>query len=222
MQKKNFVCIFAHPDDEAFGPSGTIHKLTEKFDVYILCATKGQVGKDSRSEALEKLSKCREAELRVSAKIIGVKNVYFLGFKDGTLSNNLYHKLADKIQAKLEELKPEEIMTFDQNGVSGHIDHITVSMATTFVFQKLPNVRKIWYNCLSEERSQAIGKDYFIHFPKGYKRSQIDKVVDVSDVWDLKLKAMEAHKSQKHDMERILTRSSNLPKEEYFRIENKS
>lgn len=63
---------------------------------------------------------------------MGVKKVHFLDFLDGTLSNNLYHKLADKIEGHLKKLKPHTVITFEPLGVSGHIDHITVSMVTTF------------------------------------------------------------------------------------------
>ena len=83
--KKVAVCIFAHPDDEAFGPAGTIHKLTREYDVYILCATKAEIGETSL-ENKKPLHEVRADELRASAKVLGVKKVYFLGFIDGTLS----------------------------------------------------------------------------------------------------------------------------------------
>ena len=35
------VCIFAHPDDEAFGPAGSIAKFASERDVYIICVTNG-------------------------------------------------------------------------------------------------------------------------------------------------------------------------------------
>ncbi len=217
MKKKVVVCVFAHPDDEAFGPSGTIYKLAKKNDVYILCATKGQAGQDSRSETGISLTTRRAQELKRSAKILGVKKVYFLGFKDGTLSNNLYHKLAAKIKTHLELLKPETVITFEPHGVSGHIDHITVSMTTTFVVNKLLFVKELWYHCIKQELASFMN-DYFIYFPPGYKSSEIDKVVDVKDVWDIKVKAMHEHESQKHDAEIILKVAANFPKEEYFLV----
>lgn len=217
---KNFVCIFAHPDDEAFGPAGTIHKLTRDYDVYILCATKGQAGLDSDDIHDEKLYARRAQEICNSAEILGVKKVHFLGFQDGTLSNDKYHKLADKIQEYLEELQPEGIMTFETRGVSGHIDHITVSLATTFVFQKLSFIKKLWYWGVLKQESDK-WEDYFVYFPEGFEKKQFDKVVDVSDVWETKVKAMKCHKSQKHDAKEIMKRRKDLPREEYFLIKEK-
>ncbi len=59
---------------------------------------------------------------------------------------------------------------------------------------------------------------YFIYRPAGLPRDQIDEIVDVSDVWDVKLEAMQVHESQKHDYERIIKMREGLPKEEYFLV----
>lgn len=212
--KKSFVCIFAHPDDEAFGPGGTIAKLAKKYDVHILCATKGEAGKNSKTSE-KSIAFIREKELLKSAKILGVKEVHFLGFEDGTLSNNLYHKLAEKIKEKLVKLEPDIIMTDEPRGISGHIDHIVVSMVTTYVFYTLPFIKTLWHYCISDIARAKI-KDYFVYFPPGYKRSKVDKVVNVSGMWETKVRAMHAHESQKHDIDRILRNQKTLPKEEYF------
>lgn len=209
---KTLVCVFAHPDDEAFGPGGTIAKFSKTHNVYVLCATKGEGGGSG---------KVRARELRASAKILGVKKVYFLGFEDGTLSNNLYHELASKIRNKLLKFRPGIIITFEPQGVSGHIDHITVSMVTSFVVQKLPFVKTVLQFCRPERFSKA-RQDYFIYFPPGYKRSEVDKVINISEVWETKVKAMLCHKSQIPDVKRILELQQKLPKEEYFLVLKKS
>lgn len=216
-KKNRIVAIFAHPDDEAFGPSGTIAKLAEKNEIYLLCATKGEAGKGNQ----KKLGETRWQELLESAKILGIRKVFFLGFLDGTLSNSLYHKLAQKIEEKIIEFKPSVIITFEPRGVSGHIDHITVSMVSSYIFEKMPFIKKIMYYCLDEKSQQKVGKNYFIYFPQGYKKKDIDKIVNVSDVWDTKIKAMMAHKSQHVDAQRILKKKKGLPREEYFLIRTK-
>lgn len=217
-KNKTVVAIFAHPDDEAFGPSGTIINLTKTHDVYLLCATRGEAGLNDGNH--KHLGKERERELRKSAKILGVKKVYFLGFIDGTLSNSLYHSLAFKIERKLKIIKPETIISFEPRGVSGHIDHITVALVTCYVFYRLPFIKTLMQYCISTEVRNKF-KDYFIYFPPGYKKQEINKVIDVSDVWDTKVKAMMAHISQTADAQRILNSRRGLPKEEYFLITKK-
>lgn len=214
--KKAVVGIFAHPDDESFGPAGTIYKLSKDYDVYILCATKGEIG--IGADGRQPLDEVRAKELRKSAKIIGIKKVYFLGFVDGTLSNSLYPKLAEKIEKHLRRLKPEIIMTFEPRGISGHIDHITVSLATTFVFRKLKFIKQLLYYCIDERTRNRFSDNYFIYFPPGYKTSEINKIVNIEDVWDKKIKAMMVHKSQTRDAKRILEQREGLPKKEYFLV----
>src|SRR3989344_3283405 len=116
---KKIVCIFAHPDDESFGPSGTIAKLSKENDVYIICATDGDAGENQNK--YKDLGKVRTEEARKSAKVLGVKKVFFLGHKDGTLSNSLYHLLAEKVQGILDDIRPDTLITFEPRGVSGHI-----------------------------------------------------------------------------------------------------
>ncbi len=217
---KKLVCIFAHPDDETFMVGGTIAKLSKEYEIHLLCATKGEAGKNSKDET-QQLGKMRAQEIKNAAKILGIKKVYFLGFKDGTLSNNLYHSLATKIQKKLEILKPEFIMSNDPTGNSGHIDHITIAMVTLYVFHKLSFIKTLWQYCGKAEVSELMKDNYFIHFPKGYTRKEVDKVIDVSDVWDIKVKAMKEHKSQMHDVDRILQTQKNIPKEDYFFVVTK-
>ncbi len=213
--RKVVVAVFAHPDDEAFGPGGTLAHLAFTNDVYLITATGGEAGKNSLSSTSNSLAMIRKNELLASSKILGVKKVFFLGFEDGTLSNNNYHKVASKLEDLLKKLKPSIIITFEPHGVSGHIDHIAISFITTFVTEKLPFVKELWYYCLLEKFRKSPA-NYFIHFPKGYKEHEIDITIDTSCVWKLKKEAMLAHKSQSHDALRILKSQEKQPRREYF------
>ena len=90
-------------------------------------------------------------------------------------------------------------------------------MATTFIVEKLTFVEKLYYFCLSQEKRSKFGS-YYIYFPPGYQKSEIAKTVDVSDVWDLKIKVMMVHKSQITDGKRVLSAISRAKKEEHFLI----
>lgn len=214
--RKTVVAVFAHPDDEAFGPAGTLAKFSTNHDVHLLCVTGGEAGKNSLKDSQEELSKVRKQELYASAKILGIKKIHCLGFVDGTLSNNLYHEVAAKIKRKLLLLKPEIVITFEPHGISGHIDHVAVTFITTYVAKQLPFVKNLYYYCLTEEERKKMPENYFVHFPAGYKKSEIDWVVDIDEVWDIKVKAMNAHASQKHDAKTVQKAFEGLPRKEYF------
>lgn len=218
-KQKTIVGVFAHPDDETFGPGGTLCKFAkEGNDVYIICATSGETATGIKDK---KLGKERREELKNSAKILGVKKIFFLDFQDGDLSNNLYHKIASKVEKILKELKPDILVTFEPHGVSGHIDHIVMSMVTQFLFPKIKSAKKLMLYCLTFNRSILMKGKYFIHFPSGYINEEIDEVIDVSDIWQTKVKAMHEHKSQIKDVKRILLMSKLFPKQEHFLVEEK-
>jgi len=219
--RKTIVAIFAHPDDEAFGPGGTLAQLALTNDVYLITATGGEAGQCSLEEPIKNLSSVRKKELLTSAKILGIKKVFFLGFEDGTLSNNLYHRLAQEIENIIKPLTPDTLLTFEPHGVSGHIDHITISLVTTYLHTRKNYGKELWFYCISKNARKREPDDYFIYFPEGYSSQEIDITMNVKDVWQTRVAAIHAHASQKHDGETILKALENLPKEEYFLLHKK-
>ncbi len=221
---KKLLAVFAHPDDEAFGPAGTLAYYSQKgVEVHLLCATRGEGGEDnirtqdSKSKILKRqLGEVREKELIKSASILGIKKVEFLDFIDGTLSNIIYHQLADKIIRKIESFRPQVILTVERRGVSGHLDHIAVSMITTYSYLKTKIANKLYYHCLPKELRNKMMEEYFVYFPEGYSREEITTRVDYSSYWDKKVQAMMAHQSQIKDAEGLLSRFKRWPKIDHF------
>jgi len=211
---KKIIAVFAHPDDEALGPAGTLAKFADTNHVVsIICVTNGDAAGKTNLEK-ETIGEIRKAELQNSAKILGIKEVFFLEYPDGELRNNIYHELAGQIQEIVERIRPDILLTFEPRGVSGHIDHMAVSMITSFIYCKLSFVKKLMYYCLGESRQQL--KDYFIYFPPCYKKEDVDETIDVTEYWDIKVQAMHAHQSQIEDVKRVLDQTRHLPKEECF------
>lgn len=228
---KKLLCVFAHPDDEAFGPGGTIAKYAhEGVEIHLLCATKGEGGKQSEEvrnantevEKTTNLDEIREQELLASAKVLGIKRVEFLGYKDGTICNANYHEIAQNVIDKIQAFKPQVVMTFDRLGVSGHLDHMGMAMITTYAFMKTTEAQKLYYYCSSREVSALYHDSYFVYFPYGYTHDQITTTIDLATMWDTKTNAMNQHKSQWHDVVRIQTTQKDMPKKEYFILSEES
>ena len=217
---KRVLCIFAHPDDESFGPSGTIHLLTKTHEVYMICVTNGDAGRNSHATSKLPLGKIRQRELRASSKFLGTKKVFFLNYADGSLNNLQYHEISKKIKKISDRLKPEIFITFEPRGVSGHLDHVAVSMMTSFVFEKTPYVKKLMFYCVSKDQTDKFG-EYFIYRPDGYRLEEIDETVDISTVRKKKTDSMYLHKSQVHDAQRNIKLFGQFTKE-YFLIKEKS
>lgn len=212
---KRVVCIFAHPDDEAFGPSGTIHLLTKTHEVYLICVTNGDAGQNSHKTSKLPLGKIRQRELRAASRHLGTKKVFFLNYADGSLNNLQYHEIAGKIQRIVDRLRPETLLTFEHHGVSGHLDHIAVSMISSYIYERTNYIKSIMYHCLSSEQTDKM-EPYFVYRPRGYRRDQINHTVDITSVRNIKTEAMLMHKSQVHDSKRILKLFGEMMEEHFL------
>jgi len=216
MRKTAFV-ILAHPDDESFGPGGTVALLSQTHDIYLFCATKGEAGKDYSEDDGISLPEKRAKELREASAILGVKEVIFLGYQDGYLSNSVYHEIAAKITPYIVKFQPDRIITYEPRGISGHLDHIAMSMISSYLYIKNDCIRELHYMCIDEEQRRK-GHDYFIYFPPGYPNNQISKRVDITPVLDKKIAAIKKHRSQLKDVEAMLEFHKNKRVEECFII----
>ena len=218
IEPKKLVCVFAHPDDEAFGPGGAIIHYSKYCEVHIICVTDGGAGRSSDKALATKLAEVRKHEMEESAKVLGVKTVTFLDFSDGELCNNNYHKIAESIQNHLDRLRPDTLLTFNLDGVSGHLDHVAVAMITSYLFEKLAYAKNLLYFCEKKEIKGILKDSYFVYFPPGYSASDVDYVLDVSPYHDQQVEAMKKHVSQKEDCDWILREFGAYLKTEYFKI----
>lgn len=148
---KTILAVLAHPDDETFGLGGTLALYAQKgYDVYYVCATRGEVGTvdDEYLKGYKDIAEMRTDELMRAAKILGLKDVFFLGYRDSGMPNTEDNKhpnaqvahpvdeVAGKVVKYIRELKPDIVLTFDPIGGYKHPDHIHIQRATTIAFEK--------------------------------------------------------------------------------------
>lgn len=225
MQKHLFG-IFAHPDDEAFGPSGTLYKEAQAgTKVHLICVTDGDAGVNLDKH--NDLGEIRLQEWKESARLIGATTMNALHYPDSKLSNQLFHEVENAINDQITEViktaqKPCQLdfMTFDPGGLSGHIDHIVISMITSHLYYKLRlappegcEVGRLRYFCLSQDTHPDPNTSW-IFMPAGRAKELIDETVDVSDA--PKVEIMKTHYSQRNDMNSILQSPAALEREHFW------
>ncbi|AZR72828.1 hypothetical protein BBF96_05145 [Anoxybacter fermentans] len=213
MERK-ILAIFAHPDDESFGPSGTLaHYARNGVRVRLLTATRGEAGKNALSNTDEPLGKIRERELLKAAKILGLEKVDFMGYKDKTLQNLEPHPPIEKILHYIEMFKPQILITYGPTGISRHPDHITVHKWVTQVFRMSEYPKKLYYYTLPKELLLARHPDLVDG------DGEITTVIDVSSYKNVKKSAILCHISQRYSIERIFDFAGGerpIPEKEYF------
>jgi LmbE family N-acetylglucosaminyl deacetylase len=148
---KTILAVLAHPDDESFGLGGTLALYAQKGDdTYLICATRGEVGTVDAEHlnGFKDTAELRTGELERAAKILGLKEVFYLGYRDsgmpGTEANNhpeaqinrSIEEVAGKVVKYIRELKPDVVLTFDPIGGYKHPDHIHIHKATVLAFEK--------------------------------------------------------------------------------------
>ena len=228
--KRVMVGIFAHPDDESFGPSGTLMKqIADGTDVHLLLITDGEAGVNP-SNAPD-LGKLRLDEWSRATQLIGATSTAALHFPDGELSHSMHIAIGAALHAEMHRIiesyaEPIElsIMTFELLGLTGHLDHIAAAYLATHQFYSLkydlpPNVTlgELWYYCLSQE--QAPNKEWTDYYmPIGRDKAVINRVVDVTDVIDRKVSVMEAHASQAADADAQKQLGIELLSREHFTV----
>lgn len=157
--QKVLLAVFAHPDDESFGPGGTLARYAaEGVQVHYLCATRGDVGEVDAAMLTQNghasTADLRTNELLCAAGILGLAGVEFLNYRDSGMSGSpenqhpesLYQadrvKLAGQVTEAIRRLQPQVVMTFDPFGGYGHPDHIACHYATLSAFFAAPDPRR--------------------------------------------------------------------------------
>ena len=127
--------ILAHPDDETLALGGTFaHYAGQGIETSLLVATRGERGWFDRVNTYpgeEALGRIREEELRNAAHALGIQQLAFLDYIDGTLDQADAHQAVAKIVRLLRQVRPHVVVTFGPEGLYGHPDHIAISQLTT-------------------------------------------------------------------------------------------
>ncbi|KQL51169.1 bacillithiol biosynthesis deacetylase BshB2 [Heyndrickxia shackletonii] len=186
-KERQVLVVFPHPDDEAFGVSGTISTHVKNgTPVTYACLTLGQMGRNLGNPPFatrESLPNIRRRELQNAAEVMGIQDLRMMGLRDKTVEFEDDEKMTNMITDLIEELNPSLIITF-YPGYSVHPDHDATGRAVIRAVRKIP--------------IEARPKVHCVAFSKGHEEEigKPDIANDVSDVIDQKIGAMKAHISQ--------------------------
>ncbi|MGB8983326.1 MAG: PIG-L deacetylase family protein [Anaerolineales bacterium] len=148
---KTILAVLAHPDDESFGLGGTLALYAGRgYDTYLVCATRGEAGTVDAEHlnGFKDTAELRTAELMRAAQDLGLKDVFFLGYRDSGMPgmeenkhpdaqiNHPVEEVAGKVLKYIRELRPSIVLTFDPIGGYRHPDHIHIHQATVLAFEK--------------------------------------------------------------------------------------
>jgi N-acetylglucosamine malate deacetylase 2 len=188
MEKERHVLvIFPHPDDEAFGVSGTIAShVNSGTPVTYACLTLGQMGRNLGNPPFatrESLPLIRRKELMDAARALGIQDLRMLGYRDKTIEFEDENLLADHLFSIVEEVNPSLVISF-YPGYSVHPDHDATGAAVVRALARLPEQDRPKLHCVAFSNNCVD------------ELGEADILNDVSAVVDQKLAAIKAHLSQ--------------------------
>jgi len=183
MTKVDILVISVHPDDAELGCGATMAKhVDEGKTVGIVDLTRGELGTRGTPEI-------RAEEAEAGRKILGAAFRENLGMADGFFANDSAHQL--KIIQAIRNHQPEIVLT---NAVSDrHPDH---GRAAQLIRDACFYAGLAKISTSSNEGEQAAWRPKKVYNYIQTNHIQPDFVIDVSDYWEVKKKAIQAFKSQ--------------------------
>ena len=203
------LAIIAHPDDESFLFAGTIMKFKDKGkEVGVICATRGEKGADrlNRKFTPNQMAKIRTKELKQACDLLHCQCRRLFEFHDGGLDETDFEKLVSELTDEINSCQPQIVLTFGEEGISGHKDHITIGRAAIEACKQAdPRPSEIWQASIPASMAEDFHnhtekrKVHHLHYIKNHLQGVLDeklKKVDVKKYQDQKLNAIQAHQSQ--------------------------
>ena len=269
MSDRRLLLVHAHPDDETIGTGATMAKHAAAGDlVTLVTCTLGEEGEiltpglsHLASDQEDRLGEHRISELSAACAAMGVTDHRFLGgpgrWRDsgmmGTPQNDRpdcfwqapFDEAVADLVAVIREVRPQVVITYDENGGYGHPDHIQAHRVTVAAFERAGDPAygegepwapsKLYYTAFPKSVLQAgidrlkesghenfFGVDSADDLPFGNPDDEVTTAVDATAHLERKLQAMRAHATQIEVDGPFFALSDNLGQEawgvEYFVI----
>jgi LmbE family N-acetylglucosaminyl deacetylase len=215
---RRLAVVVAHPDDDTFGSAGTValHADEPGFRFVLVHVTSGEAGQiaDPALATPETLGVVREEEDRRSWVALGREpdRHEWLRYPDHAVADADRGELTARIAAILAEERPDVVVTFGADGITGHPDHIRVGEATTEAFHRTRaagggGLRRLIHTVLPQgtidawnEQLVEAGREPMdssqLYVPGGVPDETVDLEVDTSSVADRVLAAVAEHRTQ--------------------------
>jgi len=214
------MLLLAHPDDETFGPGGTIARYArEGVEITLVTATRGEEGMvgDPPVTGKERLGEVREAELAKAATVLGIREVVFLGFRDKQLEHLPFERILEKAVAQVRRVRPQVLIGFGPEGVSRHPDHMVMSRVALEAFDAAADPARFPWQIGNGLSTYAPYKLYQFEIAReildrweiplaGVPGRELTTFIDTSGFVQTKVEAFSAHRTQARDARRILSR----------------
>jgi N-acetyl-1-D-myo-inositol-2-amino-2-deoxy-alpha-D-glucopyranoside deacetylase len=239
--RRRLLLVHAHPDDESIGTGATMAKYAaEGAAVTLVTCTLGELGEIIPPELAHLawdadggLGQHRIGELAAACAALGVSDHRFLGGagrwhdsgmmgtpandREGSFWRAGLDEAAGELLSVIREVRPQVMITYDENGFYGHPDHIQAhrvawrafelagGLVTKFYATTVP--KSVLAQGIAAVRGSESGEfpgggpdfaqvDSVDDLPFGVPDDMVTTNIDATDYLDAKVEAMRAHATQ--------------------------
>jgi LmbE family N-acetylglucosaminyl deacetylase len=188
---KRLIVVAAHPDDLETQIGGTIALLVQQgITVFSVNCTLGDIGTNNPAYHRQSLATARLAETKAADRILGIEQSYNLGHPDGELVPSL--PLRAQIARLYRLTQADTLVTFDPYWTGQiHPDHRAAGQAALDAY--MPAKMPLYHPEQLNEKGAGLGCLTKVFL---FNSGEPDVFVEVSDVYETKMAACVAHKSQ--------------------------
>ncbi|MCZ2257472.1 bacillithiol biosynthesis deacetylase BshB2 [Sporosarcina sp. G11-34] len=186
-KERHVLVIFPHPDDEAFGVSGTISTYRNMgVPVTYACLTLGEMGRNLGNPPFanrETLPQIRKAELLKACEAMGLDDLRMMGLRDKTIEFEDDEKMVKLVSDLIEETNPSLVISF-YPGLAVHPDHDASARAVVRAVRRMAESKRptLYTLAFANNTVEVLGEPDVIH--------------NVQDVAKQKIATLNAHASQ--------------------------
>ncbi|RCG31407.1 N-acetyl-1-D-myo-inositol-2-amino-2-deoxy-alpha-D-glucopyranoside deacetylase [Sphaerisporangium album] len=242
MTDRRLMLVHAHPDDESSGTGATMAKYAaEGARVTLVTCTLGEEGEivvpdlaHLASDQEDRLGEHRIGELEAACKALGVEDHRFLGgpgrWRDSGMMDTPTNEnprcfwradldeAAGELVKIIREVRPQVLVTYDDNGFYGHPDHIQAYRVAWRAFELAADpshgdgepwkIAKFYFTTMPKSSMRRLAEamrdtdfDFFTEenideLPFGAPDEVITTEIDARAHAGAKLDALRAHRSQ--------------------------
>ena len=193
---RRVLVVTPHPDDAEIWCGGTLARwIQQGAEVYYVLCTDGGKGTEKPGLSVEELAATRGREQMDAAQVLGIKEVVKLGYRDGELEDT--GEFRKQLVREIRRVQPEVVMVTEpyRRNLAWHRDHrVAGQVALDAVF---PYARDhLHFGELWSEEGLEPHKTGTILF---WGAEQPDTYFDIGETLEIKMSAVQAHRSQVAD-----------------------
>ena len=179
--ERHVLVVFPHPDDEAFGVSGTIATyIKQGVPVTYACLTLGEMGRNLGNPPFatrETLPHVRKEELLASAKAMGVTDLRMMGLRDKTIEFEDDEKMVEMMENLIKDTNPSLIITFYPN-YAVHPDHDATARAMIRAVRRMSEENRptIYALAFANNSIEVLGEPDVVHNIEGSKEEKMGSI----------------------------------------------